>query len=214
MSPNLVRAAALGVAILLSAAATSSAALLDAFRSRVEDRLAAGGLSPSKERALGKAVDDLARGPLLRDEVRGARRAVERTDAAIRGETLFDDAETSLALDLLAAVRADRESVSALVPPGGAPDSMQRRLDRADAKVASAMERLQVAVPAKPRRPSAALAALRDLDAAAGALADAFPAMPAFELTDDNAGSPTYQQAVTVRGQVNRISAWYFVHTT
>lgn len=201
------RIALLAAPCLLAAACVPGA--LQPFRGTVTDRLATGGLPPRSERALTRAAEDLAEDGLLVDRARAARRAVERTDAAIRGESDFDAAEAELAASMSGAVSDDRVSVGALLSGDDAPGRAARALERADRKLARAAEHLLS--PASSRGP---LLALKSADAAARAVADAFPPMPAFELTDVNVASPTSQEAVTVRGQVNRITAWYFIHST
>lgn len=192
--------AAFGATFLLAAGAT--AGVLDTFRDVVETRRAEAGLPKTRRRVLTLARDDLARGGLLVNDTKFALRAVSRIEGPFRRDAAFDAAEAVLVQDLTAAVQEDRATIARLLLPRDAKPTPSELVARADRKI-------EAALAAK-----GPLGALRALDAATRALAAAFPPMPAVEAPDDNLGSPTYQQPVTVRGQVNRISAWYFVKTT
>lgn len=192
----------LAAAVVTLAGAIAGAGVVDDFRAVVETRRDEPGLSRGKRRALTQARDLLVSGGLLADDVRAAHRSVAKVEGAFRTDVAFDAAESILAQSLLGSVRADRALVARLHESSAKAPSDATLLARAD----RAIEAADAA--------SSPPAVLRRLDAACSNLRRAFPPIPAITAPDANIGSPTFQQPVTVRGQVNRISAWYFVHTT
>lgn len=199
----LVAASTLCLAALLTPA---TGALLDGFLSVVDARRADPGIRRAKLRVLTRARDDLRKHGLLLDDVRNARRAVQRVESVFRRDAEFDAAEAALVGALHDALDADRALLQAReesVVPG--PDAKPRSFGQL-AKAASDLSRAAAA--------KSPVRALTRLVAAAHHLRRAAPPQPDFRLPDVNPASATFGTKLSPRDDTGVRTAWYFLHGT
>jgi hypothetical protein len=203
--------AAVLLAAPFAALAATPAGILP-LSAEISERLSGDPLPSASRRALEKSQTALTAPGLLAEDVAGLRTAAERMAPRFKTDAEFAALFKTATRDAVAAVAADRTDADRLFPA----KPTKRFLDRiakADRRLSDAVA-LDTAAAGESPDLRTSLRILRRLADASAALAAAFPPKPAFVLPDDNAGSTTFGQSVGVRSFEDRISAWYFVHTT